>query len=157
VPALHEKRVRSSRRRNSAYAELGGRLRDPSSLPCREPRIAFRDITNRTNRRTVVAALVPPGVFLTHKAPFFLWPRGTKADEAFLLGVLASLPLDWYARRFVETNLTYFILNTLPVPRPPESSALRRRVVRLAGRLAAADGRFAAWAEAVGVACGPLP
>jgi hypothetical protein len=156
VPHLQEKRVRSSRKRNSAYAEFDGRLRDARTLACRAPRIAFRDVTNRTNRRTVVAALIAPNVLLTHKAPFFLRPRGTNSDEAFLLGVLASLPLDWYARRFVETNLTYFILNTLPVPRPPESSPLRRRVVRLAGRLAAADDRFAEWAAAVGVACGPL-
>jgi hypothetical protein len=157
LPYLQEKRLRSSRKRNSAYAEFDGRLRDPRTLPCLAPRIAFRDITNRTNRRTVVAALVPPNVLLTHKAPFFLWPRGEPSDEAFLLGVLASLPLDWYARRFVETNLTYFILGPFPIPRPPESSPLRRRVVRLAARLAAADERFAAWAEAVGVPWGPLP
>lgn len=31
------------------------------------------------------------------------------------------------------------------------------RVVALAGRLAAPDARFAGWAEAVGVDCGPLP
>jgi hypothetical protein len=157
LPCLREKRLRSSRKRNSAYAEFDGQLRDPRTLPCLTPRVAFRDITNRTNRRTVVAALVPPNVFLTHKAPFFLWPRGRPSDEAFLLGVLASLPLDWYARRFVETNLTYFILGPFPIPRPPESSPLRRRVVRLAGRLAAADERFAAWAQAVGVPRGPLP
>jgi hypothetical protein len=156
LPHLQAKRLRSSRRRYSAHAEFDGQLRDATTLPCRGPRIAFRDITNRTNRRTVVAALVPPNVFLTHKGPFFLWPRGDRSDEAFLLGVLASLPLDWYARRFVETNLTYFILNPFPVPRPPRSSPLRRRVVQLAGCLAAPDERFAAWAEAVGVPWGPL-
>src|SRR5207245_1096089 len=82
VPYLQEKRLRSSRKRNSAYAEFDGGLRDAATLPCRAPRIAFRDVTNRTNRRTVVAALVPPNVFLTHKGPFFLWPCGTKSDEA---------------------------------------------------------------------------
>jgi hypothetical protein len=155
---LQDKRERAGRNRNSAYSEFAtSALRDTTTLPCRSPRIAFRDITNRTNQRTLIAALVPPNVFLTHKAPFLLWPRGHKHDEAFLLGVLSSLPLDWYARRFVETNLTYFILNPFPVPRPAESNSLRRRVIQLAGRLAAPDERFAEWAAAVGVTCGPLP
>ncbi|MCS6954547.1 MAG: hypothetical protein NZM33_17030, partial [Bryobacteraceae bacterium] len=38
----------------------------------------------------------------------------------------------------------------------PRSDARWQRVVALAGRLACPDERFAAWAKAVGVACGPL-
>ena len=128
----------------------------PKTLPCLKPRIAFRDVTNRTNRRTVIAALVPPSVFLTHKAPFFLWPRGSEREQAFLLGVLGAIPLDWYARRFVETSLTFFVLNPFPIARPKGKSPLRDRVIALAGRLAATDDRFADWAVRVGVDCGPL-
>ena len=40
--------------------------------------------------------------------------------------------------------------------RPERSSALWQRVVELAGRLACPDERFADWAEAVGVAFGPI-
>lgn len=75
---------------------------------------------------------------------------------AYLLGVLSSIPLDWYARRFVEISLNFFILNPFPVPRPDRDEPLWRRVVSLAGRLAAPDDRFAIWAEAVGVGYGPL-
>ncbi|MBM3335982.1 hypothetical protein FJY63_15090 [Candidatus Sumerlaeota bacterium] len=56
----------------------------------------------------------------------------------------------------METNLTYFILTPFPIPRPPRDSQLWQRVVALAGRLAAVDDRFADWARAVGVDCGPL-
>jgi hypothetical protein len=42
------------------------------------------------------------------------------------------------------------------VPRPARDDARWQRVVQLAGRLAAVDDRFAAWAQAVGVPCGPL-
>ena len=83
-------------------------------------------------------------------------PRGDAADVAFLLGVLTSIPLDWYARRFVEIHMTFGVLNPFPIPRPGADDPLRRRVVQLAGRLAAVDGRFAEWAKEVGVACGPL-
>jgi len=100
---------------------------------------------------------VPPRVFLVNNSPYFLWPRGDARDQAYLLGVLASLPLDWYARRFVETHVNYFLLNPLRVPRPPPDDPRRERVITLAARLAATDERFADWARATGVACGPLP
>lgn len=70
--------------------------------------------------------------------------------------MLSSLPLDWYARRFIETAVNFFIFNPLPVPRPARDDARWQRVVQLAGRLAAVDERFADWARAVGVPCGPL-
>ncbi|MDE2872889.1 MAG: hypothetical protein OXQ94_14520, partial [Gemmatimonadota bacterium] len=149
------KRKRANRR--SAFAEFDQAWRDdPGTLPCLRPRIAFRDVTNRTNRRTVIAALVPPRVWLVHNSPFFLLPRGDEWDEAFLLGLLSSIPLDWYARRFVETHLTYFVINPFPVPRPGRDSPLRDRVIALAGRLAAQDERFADWAGKLGVAYGPI-
>ncbi len=127
---------------------------DPTTLPCRFPRIAFRDVTNRTNTRTVIATLVPPDVVITNKGPYLLWPKGDERDQAYLLGVLCSIPLDWYARRFVEISLNYHIFNAFPVPRPDRGNPLRRRVVEIAGRLAAVDDRYAGWADAVGVPIG---
>jgi len=141
----------------SSFSEFSEEwVKNKETLPSWDPRIAFRDITQRTNSRTTIPALVPPEVFLNHTAPYFLWPRGSKQDEAYLLGVLSSIPLDWYSRRFVEVHLTYHILNALPVPRPGHDSALRQRVVKLSGRLAAIDNRYAEWADEVGVDYGPL-
>jgi hypothetical protein len=156
IPYLQRKRERATSR--SAFAEFDAEWRgDPNTLPCRRPRVAFRDITNRTNRRTVIAALLPPEIFITNAAPYLLWPRGDERDEAYLLGVLCSLPLDWYSRRFVETHVNYYVFNPFPVPRPDHGDSRRSRVVALAGRLAACDDRFSEWAETVGVDCGPLP
>lgn len=129
---------------------------DDRPLPCRRPVIAFRRVTNRTNTRTVVVSLVPPNVFVRDADPFLLWERGSERDEAYLTGVLSSLPLDWYARRFVEKHLDYYIFNGLPIPRPGAGSRLRERTIALAGRLAAVDERYAEWAETVGVEYGPL-
>ena len=155
---LQRKRLRAGKgRRASPHREFAlEHLRDRRTLPCLAPRIAFRDITNRTNQRTVIACLVPPEVFITNKGPYFLWPRGDERDQAFLLGVLCSIPLDWYARRFVETNVNFFIINPFPVPRPDRHDPRWQRVVALSGRLACPDDRFASWAENAGVACGPL-
>ena len=152
VPFLNERRRRSAARRETAFKGLAGSsLDDPDSLPLWSPRIAFRDVTNRTNSRTMVCCLIPPGVALVEVAPFLLRQRGSEEDEAYLLGVLSSIPFDWYARRFVELHMKYGLLRGMPVPRPLDNSPLRKRVILNAGRLAAVDQTFADWAGHVGV------
>lgn len=155
---IQNKRIHAGRgARDSVHTEFSPEyLRDRMTLPSCAPRIAFRDISRATDSRTVRVALIPPEVFVSHLAPYFLWPRGDEMDQAFLLGGMSSVPFDWYARRFVETHLTYFVLNPFPVPRPSRDDAGWQRVVALAGRLACPDDCFAAWAEAVGVDYGPL-
>ena len=160
-PALHwlqEKRVRAGKRQgNSPHREFPiAHLKDRQTLPCFAPRVAFRDVSRSTDTRTVRSCLVPPKVFIANQAPNFLWPRGDEKDQAFLVGVLSSAPLDWYARRFVETHVSFFVLNPFPIPRPPRTDARWQRAVQLAGRLACPDDRFADWANTVGVDCGPL-
>ena len=156
---IQSKRVRANKRRgNSPHREFSRRyVHDQHTLPAHYPRIAFRDVSRSTDTRTVRVALVPPNVFIANQAPYLLWSRGDAEDQAFLLGVLCSIPLDWYARRFVETHVNYFVFNPLPVPRPGQDHAMRERAAALAGRLAAFDDRFAEWAGQVGVECGPLP
>ena len=155
---IQNKRVRSGRgKRDTAHREFPlAYLRDESTLPCHAPRIAFRDVSRATDSRTVRVALLPPEVFITNKGPYFLWPRGDERDQAFLLGVLSAIPLDWYARRFVEVNVNFFIINPFPIPRPSRDDRVWERVVEIAGRLACPDERFEDWAEAVGVGHGPL-
>ena len=103
------------------------------------------------NPRTLICALIPHNIFCTNKSPYLLFPRGNEKDQTYLLGILCSHPLDWFARRFVEINVNYHIFNNLPIPRPVESDPLRLRVIQLAGRLACQDKRLHHWAESIGV------
>jgi hypothetical protein len=152
VPVLQEKRRRSARRSSSPFTDFAPSVvRDPDSLPCWSPRIAFRDVTNRTNQRTVIACLVYPEVVITNQAPYLLWPKGDERDQAYVLGVLSSIPLDWYARRVVETHVNFHLFNAFPIPRPSRNDRHRRVVEQAAGRLAAVDDWFESWASAVGV------
>lgn len=144
---LHRKRRRSS----VWQAFPRSVLATQASLPQHEARILFRRITRATDSRTSRPCLVPPRVFADDTAPSIVWPRGDARDIAYLLGVMASLPFDWVARRRVELHLNFFILNTLPVPRLPRADARWSRVVALSGRLAAVDERYRTFAEAVGV------
>ena len=149
---LHEKRLSQSQFSSSAFHSFDSDwLSDPETLLCLHPRIAFRNTTNPTNRRTTVVCLIPPNVFIVNSAPYLLFPPGHAGEEAYVLGVLSSIPFDWCSRRVVELSLNFHIFNSLPIPRPPEDDPLRNHVIHLAGRLAAVDDRYGNWAEQVGV------
>jgi hypothetical protein len=154
--ALQRKLANQVKHSKSAFFGLSEEwAADPKSLPMRRPRIAFRDITNATNTRTLLAALIPGGHPLVNTAPYLARIRGTERHEAYLLGVLSSLPLDWYARRYIELHANLHIVNGLPVPRPPDD-AVSARIIEIAGRLAAVDKRYTEWAHAVGVPVGSV-
>jgi hypothetical protein len=153
---LQDKRLNTYTRPSSPYYGITKKeVENIKTLSPYKARIAFRDVTNRTNTRTFIPTLVPPKTFIANQAPYFVF-TGTEHDEAFLLGVLSSIPLDWYARRFIELHANFYLVNPFPVPRPKEDCILRKKVIELAGRLACPDERFKEWAKAVGVDYGPL-
>lgn len=146
VPELQRRRSRSGRSARSAFSEMpAGWLSDGATLPCRNPRIAFRDVARATDSRTVIAAVVPPNTVLTNTAPYLLWPKGTELDQAYLLGVLCSIPLDWYARRVVELHVNFHLLNGFPIPAPPTDDARRCEVASIAASLTRRNGEVADW------------
>jgi len=118
------------------------------------PRVAFRLVANRTDSRTIIACLVPPNVFLANSAQYLAFVDGNELDQSTCLGVMNSLPFDWQARRFVERNVNFFILEGLVVP--PFSDEDFQAVARCTARLSALDDRFAGFAGAAGVDVGPL-
>ena len=170
LATLEDKRLSTFGRLDSPFTEFSKTvIDDVQSLPILHPRIAFRLVCRATDSRTFITALIPPLTALTHGAPYFLWPRGGEANVAYLLGVLSSIPLDWLARRAVEVNMTYHVVNGFAVPRvdsktgrlmSPDGSLrpagwdytrVRDRIVEIAGRLAAVDDRYLEWAQAIGV------
>ena len=105
----------------------------------------------------MITALVPGEIVITHKAPYLLWPKGTPRDGAYLLGILSSMILDWYARRVVEISLTFHLLNNFPIPdADTDNDPVACRVVEASARLAAVDERYAEWAAEVGVPVGSV-
>ena len=154
---LQRRRESGATKKNSVFYGFDDDwINDESRLPAQNCRIAFRDIVRATDGRTVIASLISPNVTLNNKAPYILWKRGEPTDEAYLLGVLSSVPLDWYARRVVELGLNFFIFNRFPIPNPDQTDDRYLRTVEIAGRLAAVDDRYASWAEAVGVPVGSV-
>ncbi|MCY3850952.1 MAG: hypothetical protein OXF75_09155 [Acidimicrobiaceae bacterium] len=117
-------------------------------------RVAFRDVSRSDDSRTVRACLVPPEVLLTNTAPYLAFVGGCELDQAACLGIMNSLPFDWQARRFVEIHLNFFILEALTVPILNDQDYCE--IARSAARLSAIDERFADFAVATEVECGPL-
>ncbi len=118
-------------------------------------RVAFRGISRSNDSRTVRACLIPPKVFLANSAPYLALIGADERAEAACLGIMNSLPFDWQARRFVEVNLNFFILESLTVPDLNDESFTE--IARAAARLSAVDERYTGFAAAAGVECGPLP
>ncbi|MEY3640481.1 MAG: hypothetical protein RLZZ199_286 [Actinomycetota bacterium] len=157
LSALQEKRRRQVKLKSSAFFGLGDDwAADYETLPCNSPRIAYRQITNATNTRSVIASLVPSQVFLTNAAPYLHRRGGTEKHEAFLLGIMCSIPFDWYVRRYVELNFNFHIVNGCPVPVWAEDDARQQKLTENSGRLAAVDERYKVWARVVGVKQGSV-
>lgn len=151
-----EMRRRYERATQSSRSVYYGLNPEAERLPHHAARIAYRQITNPTNSRTVIAALLPPGTLTVHSAPVIVGRNNANFEEAFLLGVLSSIPFDWVARRWVEMNLTMELLSGLPVPWTTCRTELGMRVQVISGRLAAVDDRFSDWAAEVGVPVGSV-
>jgi hypothetical protein len=74
----------------------------------------WRDITNTTNERTVIASILPR-VGVGHQCPLFLTTKSFPPIHA-LLSNLDCFPLDFCARQKIGGgHLTYFILKQLPI------------------------------------------
>lgn len=157
IDVLKKRRRNQIRMRRSAfYSRSAAWANDPETLPACHPRIAWRDSSRASDSRTVRAALIPPNVVLVHQAYTLFWRSGGPREEAYALGVLSSMPFDWFARQLVESHVTVEFMNSAPVPERGPDDSLRRRVEEMAGRLAAVDERFEPWADGVGVSVGSV-
>jgi hypothetical protein len=141
---LARKLKSSSSRPGSAFAGLNY---NSTHLPMDQHRIAFRLISRSTDRRTIIVSLVPKGIALVHSSPFLVRRSGTVVEEAFLLGVMSSIPFDWLARRWVELNVTFELLGNLPVPMFSIEDKRAKRIIEIVGSMMCNSTDFAGWVE----------
>lgn len=155
--ALFDKRLNQVRLSSSAFFGMPGNVvSERNTLNYKRPRIVFRDIARATDFRTMIAALVPPNVFLTNKAPYFFSRSSTPQSEAFLLGMLSTMVVDWYLKRFAELGMNFHLVNGTPIPWSGMSSKWGERLIEISGRLASVDARYDVWAKNLGVPVGSV-
>ncbi len=110
-------------------------------------RFAFREVSNATNERTCIAAVLPPKTFAGHT----LWV-GVAPDYQRLLQYLAiinSFCVDWIARFKVDKHVTLFVMKQLPVPRLNPGNPYFDAIVPRAARLTCTRVEFADLWQAV--------
>ena len=149
VSGLLSKAKRGANTNRSAYS--GEKIVGIKDLALSKARIAFRLITNQTNTRTGIFCLVPPGVVLGHGSPYLHRRRGDAKTDAFLIGVLSSIPFDWYARRWVEINFTFELLKPMPIPIFNIKDKKVLRLVELSAKLSYRDKKYNEWINEIGL------
>jgi len=103
-------------------------------------RAGFCDIAGQTNERSLMAAMIPPGVICGNKVPTVLFPEDPSEDRLLVwLAVINSIAFDWMARRVLTTTVNYFVLQSLPLPRLDKHGAAWNRLVGAARELHALD------------------
>ncbi|MCY4231078.1 MAG: type II DNA modification enzyme, partial [Alphaproteobacteria bacterium] len=118
----------------------------------KQPRwlMGWRDITNATNERTVVASVFPR-VGVGHTLPI-MFPAEVDGLFPVLVAQLSSLTLDYVSRqKLAGTHLTYFYLQQLPVLTPKafgkaDIAYIKNRVLELTYT----SYSMRPWAEALG-------
>ncbi len=94
-------------------------------LESRRPRylLGWRDITNATNERTVIAGVIPLAAVGNNMPLAFIGPEHSAGHIAALQANLTAMPFDFVARHKVGgTHLNFFIFKQLPVLAPNQYS-----------------------------------
>lgn len=86
------------------------------------PTLAFRDVTNPTDRSTMVASIIPHGA-AGNTLPLIIVDSHNPSDRALLAGNLCATMMDYLCRQKVQKNhLNWYIVEQLPVIPPPAYS-----------------------------------
>ncbi|MFD1613453.1 Eco57I restriction-modification methylase domain-containing protein [Sphingomonas tabacisoli] len=105
-------------------------------------RAGFCDITGQTNERSLLAAIIPPGVVCGNKVPTLLFPNDNCDERLWLwVAVANSLPFDWLLRRVITTTVNYFHLLSLRMPPIEPESLPGRQLIETARALDRFDRR----------------
>ena len=135
-------------------------LRTAALLEAASPKwfIGFRDITNATNERTVIASVLPrAGV--GNNLPLMLLDAALSRRVAALLANLSALVLDFVGRHKVGgVHLNFFIAKQLPVLSPESyNDAHLAFIVPRVLELTYTAHNLKPWAEALGYDGPPFP
>ena len=139
-------------------------------LDCTEYRIVLRDITNATNERTLISAVIPPGVVchntlrtirnykiepyedgLSDECLHNFYQRVFTDEELFVgLGLINSLPFDYLLRTKVDTHVVTYKFKESQVPHLTEGDEWFHYISERAARLNCYGEEFSEMREWLG-------
>jgi hypothetical protein len=118
-------------------------------------RAACREIARSTDERTVIAAILPPGLICGHTINVERRPsQRPNAAALVVVAVLNSFPFDWMLRQKAAAHVSLYILAELPSP--PLSPIAERFLAHGTLRLCSNHrGFLPLWREQLGTAAKP--
>jgi hypothetical protein len=102
-------------------------------------RLAYRDVAAATNRLTLIAAVLPPGVVTTHTL-FCLKTALDEDAQHVLCGLFNSYIANYLVRIRVSTHVTVAVVARLPLPLINRNSAEFGEMLSLARQLGSDPG-----------------
>ncbi len=114
-------------------------------------RIAFCDVTAPRNERSLIAALVPPGVICGHTAPTFTYEDSSEWAYTLWLAVANSLPANFLIRKRITLHVSLNILDSLPMPRLQLGDEVLSYIASLVLRLTCTGPEMTAYWNAMAV------
>ena len=98
-------------------------------------RVGWCDVAAARNERSLVAALIPPGVICGHTVPTMTFPADYEWTYMTWLSIANSFCADYLLRSRVTLHMSMTVLDSLPFPRYPVDHPLVNQLVPLALRL----------------------
>lgn len=136
--------------RGGRQSLIGRGADEGQALSYQRYRFAHRSVASSTNERTLIASILPPGVFSGHSLNVAFEPE-TAAEQLCLLAFMNSFVLDYYLRQQVSANLTMFFIYQCPVPRLDKLAPRFAAIVQRAARLTCTAPEFDDLAKSVGL------
>jgi len=122
-------------------------------------RVGWCIVTAPRNERSLIAAIIPPGVICGSRIPNFIYPQEFEPLYIPWLAVANSFCLDYLVRKRITLDINYTVLDSLPFPRLPIDHAIVERLGRLALRLTCTAPEMTAYWNAMAPYgwCEPVP
>lgn len=113
-------------------------------------RIALRRVSANTNERTLVTTIIPPNSLTSHSLFVNVNSILDSEDSLYLTSLLNSFTLDYVVRNQATTNVTQFIVNSLPVVDLDKKDKWFRSIIGRAAQLICTSQEFdELWAQAM--------
>ena len=128
-----------------------------------EYRLVWRDVTNAVDRRTLIATILPPNVFLGNTLSY-IRPKTFDGNDYvaslsnqelfYLCGMLNSFPVDFILRHRVNLHVSMFHLLELPIPKFDASNKWHSLICSHATKLICTSDEFVGMMHDVGIGVG---
>lgn len=119
-------------------------------------RLAFRRQSASTNERTLVSTVLPPAFHADNLASILVVDEEgetlvSNIEQVYLAALLNSFCIDFSIRQRVTTNLNFFYMYQLPIPRLTEKDSVFSPIVERAAKLICTTPEYDALAKEIGL------